>query len=183
MRKHIFRAGFGLRFVLEWLAVAGGMGAGWAVLAMAVLVTINVMARWLLGAEVKGVTEFTSYLLAIAVFVGLAYTLRRGKHITITFLVTRLPEKAQHWLKVVTSSIFLGYAAFLCFLSWNCTLLSFVLKTTSRSGTDVIVWPFQIWIPIGLALLSLVLILNIHAEIWALFSRKLSEGANLCRGK
>ena len=151
--------------LIRWLTTGGGMLAAFGIFAITLIVTGDVAARFLLGAGTKWTLEFTGYLLVMVVFLGLAYTLRERSHIRILFLVDRLPKKVQAWLVVVTSTIFLGFCAFLCHLTWHQTLTSITLGTTSRTGVDVLVWPYQLFMPLGLALISILLIGNIYTQI------------------
>ena len=139
--------------------------AAYAVLVMTLIVTYDVVARFLLGAGTKWATELTSYLMVAVVFFALAYTLREGSHIRITFLFVRLPRRVQDWSKLILSILFLGYTALLGWLGWDNAIASFTFKTTSRTGMDFVLWPYQLFIPLGLALLSLLLIRNIYTEI------------------
>lgn len=151
--------------LVRWLTIGGGVVAAVGILAMTLIVTGDVSARFLAGAGTKWTLEYTGYLLVMVVFLGLAYTLKQRGHIRILFLVDRLPKKVQGWLGVVTSFIFLGFCAFLCHLTWNATWTSFTLGTTSRTGVDVLVWPYQLFMPMGLGLISILLIGNIYSQI------------------
>ena len=151
--------------LIRGLTTGGGMLAAFGIFAITLIVTGDVAARFLLGAGTKWTLEFTGYLLVMVVFLGLAYTLRERSHIRILFLVDRLPKKVQAWLAVVTSFIFLGFCAFLGYLTWHQTLTSITLGTTSRTGVDVLVWPYQLFMPLGLALISILLIGNIYTQI------------------
>ncbi len=157
--------GSGTRSVVKWLTAGGGEMAAYALLFMTLVVTGDVFARFLLGAGTNWSIEVTGYLLAMLVFLGLAYTLRERAHIRITFLVDRLPRKVQGWSNVITSLIFLAYTIFLCYLTWRFTSQSIAFKATSRTGADIILWPFQIVMPVGLAIISLLLISNIYTQI------------------
>ena len=151
--------------LIRWLTTGGGVLAAFGIFAITLMVTGDVTARFLAGAGTKWTLEFTGYLLVMVVFLGLAYTLRERSHIRILFLVDRLPKKVQAWMEVVTSFIFLGFCAFLCYLTWHLTLTSIILGTTSRTGVDVLVWPYQLFMPLGLALISILLIGNIYTQI------------------
>ena len=154
----------GFSSVINWLTTAGGKISAFAVLAMALIVTGDVTSRWLFGAPTSWAMEFAGYLLVIATPLALAYTLRAGGHIRVTILVTKFPEKVQHWLRVITSILCLGYTIILGYLTWKQTAISFKFNTTSGTATEVILWPFQIFIPVGLLMISLMLILNIYTE-------------------
>ena len=150
---------------VNWLVVAGGSLASGAVLVMAIGVTLDVMARFILGAGTKMALEFSGYLLVAVVFLGLAYTHEAGAHIRVDFLIKRLPERMLKWFKVIDSIVFLSYAVFLGYFGFEAVHTSYQFGTTSRTGIDVIVWPFQLIIPVGLTLTSLLLICRICRDV------------------
>ncbi len=153
--------------------MAGGVVAAFSIVAMMAITTMDVGMRLTVGKATVWTLEISRYLLVAQIFFGLAYTLRERGHIRITFVVSRLPAKVQDWLKVITSTLFLAYTGILCYLTWSIFARSFELKTTSTTILDIIVWPFQLFIPLGLALISLLLIRNIYAEVRiALVSRR-----------
>jgi TRAP-type C4-dicarboxylate transport system permease small subunit len=149
---------------INWLTAAGGNIAAYSVLAMTLIVTGDVIARWLFGSPTPWAMESAGYLLVIATPMALAYTLKVGGHIRVPILVNRLPEAVQHWLRVVTSILGLGYCGILSQLTWKQALASVKFGTTSGTSIDVILWPFQMVIPLGLSLISLLLVLNIYNE-------------------
>jgi len=167
-----------LSSALDWLVTAGGKISAYAVIVVTLIVTMDVTARFLLGAGTKWAVEFTAYFLVAIVFFGLAYTHREGAHIRIDFLFVRLPRKVQGWLEVVNSVLFLAYALFLGVLGLESVVTSFMRETTSRTGVDVIIWPFQLFMPLGLAIISLLLIRKIYMAIKS-NTRKNQSSSNL----
>ena len=150
---------------INGLVVAGGGLASGAVFVMAIGVTLDVLARFILGAGTKAALEFSGYLLVAVVFLGLAYTHKAGAHIRVDFLIKRLPERMLKWFKVIDSIVFLLYASFLGYFGFDAVQTSFQFGTTSRTGIDIIVWPFQLIIPVGLVLTSLLLVCSICRDV------------------
>ena len=111
----------------------------------------------------------------MAVFLGLAYALKKDAHIKVDFLVARLPKPVQNWLKVINSILFLFFTTMLCYFNWRLFAESLALKTSSFTAVDVIVWPVQLLMPVGLAIMGLLLIVNIYTETKAAL-RKSDEG-------
>ena len=149
--------------------------AGAGVLVMALIVTMDVILRYGFNAPTKWAGELSALLLVVAVFLGLAHTLRENAHIRVDFILQRLPGRVQDWMKVIASALFLVFTIILCHLTWKGFALSFTLKSTSRSLWDVPVWPARVFIPLGFALISLLLICNIYTET-KLVLRKPKEG-------
>jgi TRAP-type C4-dicarboxylate transport system permease small subunit len=131
---------------------------------MTLIVTGDIIARWLFGSPTPWAMESATYLLVIATPLALAYTLKVGGHIRVPILVNRLPKIVQHWLRVITSILGLSYCAILTQLTWKQALISIKFQTTSGTAIDVTLWPFQMVIPIGLSIISLMLVLNIYNE-------------------
>ena len=150
---------------INGLVVAGGGLASGAVFVMAIGVTLDVLARFILGAGTKAALEFSGYLLVAVVFLGLAYTHKAGAHIRVDFLIKRLPERMLKWFKVFDSTVFLLYVIFLGYFGFDAVQTSIQFGTTSRTGIDIIVWPFQLIIPVGLTLTSLLLVCDICRNV------------------
>ena len=156
--------GRAINAIINWLVSAQGKIAGYAVLVMTLMVTMDVILRFVFNAPTNFATEITAYLLVVSVSFGLAYTLKERAHIRIDLIISHLPRRATRWLQVFTSIISAFFTGFLCWLSWSQVAKSFALQTTSRTGLDVVIWPFQLFIPMGLALICLLLLLNIYNE-------------------
>ena len=151
--------------LINWLVDSGGNLASCAVFIMAIGVTLDVLARFVLGAGTKMALEFSGYLLVAVVFLGLAYTHKAGAHIRVDFLIKRLPERMRKWFKVIDSIVFLSYVVFLGYFGFDAAQTSYQFGTTSRTGIDIIVWPFQLVIPVGLTLTSLFLVCSICRDV------------------
>lgn len=64
---------------------------------MVILVTADVVGRWLFSQPITGAVEITELGLSMVIFLSIGYTHLKEEHISIEFLVERLPEKAQ-WI-------------------------------------------------------------------------------------
>ena len=157
----------------ERLSVAGGYVASAALLIMTVGVTLDVLARFLLGAGTKAAIEMSGYLLVMIVFFGLAYTHKTKGHIEIDFVTSRLSAATQRRLRFFNSIVFLAYTLILGYFGWRTFWTSYQFQSTSRTGLDVLIWPYQLVIPVGLALASLLLACSILVEI----ARNLRNGS------
>lgn len=149
----------------EWLSVAGGYIASAALLVMTVGVTLDVLARFFLGAGTKAAIEMSGYLLVMIVFFGLAYTHKTKGHIEIDFVTSRLSTATQRHLRFFNSIVFLAYTVLLGYFGWRTFWTSFEFNSTSRTGLDVLIWPYQLVIPVGLALATLLLAAQILVEV------------------
>ena len=139
--------------------------AAFAIFFMASTTAADVGMRLILGRGTNWTLEFARYALVAQIFFGLAYTLKERSHIRITFFTSRLPAKAQEWLVAVSSFLFLIYTSILFYYKWQFFKISLESKTTSLTIVVVTVWPFQLFMPVGLAIISLLLIHNIYNEV------------------
>ena len=138
--------------------------AGVGVLFMTLLITVDVILRYGWNAPTIWVNEASSYVLLVVVFLGLAYALRENAHIRIDIIITRLPKQVQDWLKVINSIAFLIFTGILFYLTWELFLGSVHFATTSRTAWDIPLAPWQAFTPLGLIIISLLLICNIYTE-------------------
>jgi len=150
------------RAVNKIALLASGI-AGFALLVMTLIITMDVVLRYGFT-PTKWVQEFSTYLMVVLIFLGLAYALREDAHIRVDFLVVRLPRRVQDWMKVIHSIIFLAFTMILFYFNWDLFAQSFAMKTTSYTSIDVIVWPAQLFMPVGLAIMGLLLLCNIFTE-------------------
>ena len=149
----------------ERLSVAGGYIASAALLVMTVGVSLAVLARFFFGAGTKAATELSGYLLVAIVFFGLAYTDKTKGHVEIHFFTARLPAAMQRGLRFFNSFVFLAYTVVLAYFGWRTVWDSYTFNSTSRTGLDVLIWPYQLFIPVGLALATLLVAARLLAEI------------------
>jgi TRAP-type C4-dicarboxylate transport system permease small subunit len=160
--------------VINQIALSASGIAGLAVLAMTLIITMDVVLRYAFE-PTKWVQEFSNYLMVVLVFLGLAYTLKEKAHIRVDFIIVRLPKGVGDWLRVINSTLLLAFTMILFYLNWHFFTVSFALKATSRTSLDVIIWPAQLVMPLGLAIMSLLLICNIYTEIKAALGKS-NEG-------
>lgn len=76
-----------------------------AVLLIAIMlaVSVKVVFRYFLHTGLTGIDEISEIIMLYLTFLGAAWLLRRGGHITIDLLFVRLKPKAQVRLNVITS--------------------------------------------------------------------------------
>ncbi|HEX5815291.1 MAG TPA: TRAP transporter small permease, partial [Methylomirabilota bacterium] len=72
--------------------------AGLAVLAIVALITYDVAMRYFFNEPQLFVDELASFLEALVIFGGLAYTFRTGGHVRVDLVTTHLPGRVRAWL-------------------------------------------------------------------------------------
>lgn len=121
------------------------------VLGLAALSIGNTLARNLAGTSVPGVRELTELLMIWITFVGIAYAVRRARHIAMTAFYEQLRGRLR---KAVRVTICLGSAALMFFLAWYAVEYVAGLQARGRETTAlrIPIWIPYLIVPVGLAL-------------------------------
>ncbi|GAB2886018.1 hypothetical protein GCM10027278_02840 [Paralcaligenes ginsengisoli] len=119
-----------------------GMSVGVATFLIGIFVTYDVLARTLFRMTNSWVTEVTTYLMGYITFVGAAYVLKEGAHVSVDLLVQKMPPTARRVLVFVTDGIMLLVVATLAWLSFQ----FFWDAWTSHEVSDTLL-SISLWIP------------------------------------
>lgn len=133
----------GLTRFTGWVAIAGGLLA----LAVAVLVTVSVLGRWLFSAPVDGDFEFVKMATAVAVFAYLPYTQLRRANIVVDTFTAPLGPRLCRLLDAFWDLAYAGFAGFMAYALAHGTLDAF------RSGETTMQRQIALWPSIGLAMI------------------------------
>lgn len=112
---------------LVW--IAGGL-----ILACAVLVTLDVFARFLFNDNLFESFEITIYTYAVTVAFSFAFALTSKTHIRIDVIYGRLPSAQRALLDIAAMTMLAGLAVVLCFYAWSTTKQSFGFPGPGRLG-------------------------------------------------
>jgi TRAP-type C4-dicarboxylate transport system permease small subunit len=125
-----------------------------------VMVLLSILGRQL-HFHLPGTDAYAGYMMAAAGFLALAHTLKRGEHIRVTLLLSRLRGKARHGLEVwalFAATLLAGLAAFYSArLVWQSRQFNDI--STSNDATPL-------WIPqLAMALGTLILLIAFIDEL------------------
>ena len=130
--------------------------AGYAVLAITLVIGLEILLRRLLGFSLQGADEYGGYMLATVTAVGAAYALLERGHTRIEILMERLPQSLRAVLNTV-SAVFMAVMA--VFLAWRATVAMLEsVEYGSLSGTPLMtpLWmPQAVWV-VGMVLFAAV---------------------------
>ncbi len=143
-----------MRSVLDpFYAVLGGLGALF-ILATLVVQLVGIVGREL-GFSMAGLDAYAGYCLAAGSFLALAYALRRGDHIRVMLILSRLKGRARYWMEVlclVVATLLSGYFAyFSARLVWG----SYTYHDISQNVDATPLWIPQLSMALGLFGLAL----------------------------
>lgn len=127
-----------------------------ALVALGVLVVCQmVFVRYVLGQTTIWQTDFVTYSLVAATFVGSPYVLVLRGHVNVDVLPHFLGRRNRYWLAVFSNLLTLAFCVTMVFLTyryWN--------EAWSENWRSNTMWRARLWIPyaampIGLGILSL----------------------------
>lgn len=122
-----------------------------AIILMALLTVLNVFARSLFNSSLATTEEASQFLIILICFVGLAYGVRRGRHIRMTALFDQVPEGPRKGLTIFIS---LATALLLSVLAFEAVHYVWTLQILG-SFTPVLqvpLWIIYLLAPLGLVL-------------------------------
>jgi TRAP-type C4-dicarboxylate transport system permease small subunit len=137
--------------VERWL---NGVGAA-ALAAMMLLVTANVVARYLFNRPILGTLEITEFLMVWAVYLSLSYTQFLKAHINIGLVTSLLPERRALACDLVT---YLIGCAFFSLIVWQGTLMtleSYEMEEVTFGTIELLEWPVKMLVPFGSLVVSI----------------------------
>lgn len=154
-----------LERIIDGISYYSGFFTGWLVLGIMGLTMVEVVSRYVLRHPIMLADEFGGYSFAAIALLGLAYTMKEGRHIRIQFVVNRLPVKFSNWLRVITLSAALVYTLIASYVSYS--FIADAFQRHIRAASHLMTplgWP-QLVLPIGFTLLSIVLLAEVAKAI------------------
>lgn len=116
----------------------------------------NAMSRYAFNLSSNGWLEVQWYMFAVVVMYGASYTLRRNEHVRVEIFYLMLSERAQLWLDLICTILFLvPVCLLLAYLSWPFFKLSYDTSELSGNAGGLIRWPIKFVLPSGFVLLAL----------------------------
>ena len=140
---------------MRWLSQLCGFVAAGLIAAGVLVVCHMVFVRYVLNHNTIWQTDFTTYCLIAATFVGSPYVLMTRGHVNVDILPHYCGPRARYWLAVGASVTTLVFAVVLAVLT-----AEFWWQAWSEKWVSDTMWRARLWIPYssmpsGLALLAL----------------------------
>ena len=147
---------------VAWVAAA--LGAGVVLLMMSV-VGYSVVNRYLLGTPVTWTDELSGYLVVALVMLGAAEALRRGDHISVDLITSRLGVRGRRMAEVWGNIMVLVVAVALLISGTETIEYSVNFGILSEGYLEVPMWIPQSFLILGAGLLALVAAANLLGQI------------------
>ncbi len=128
---------------------------GWLLALMAVLINVEIFARYMLNRSTLIADEYAGYMFVWMTLFGFAHALRSGQFLRVEALVIRFGPNGRAACDLLAALVGLGVAAI---ATWAASLLflsSWRFATVSIQPSATPLWMAQIAVPLGLAWLVL----------------------------
>ena len=155
--KNAFKLIKGISRALDIIAGAG-------IVVITVMVVLNVLLRTVFNVPFRGIYEYVSYLTAAVIGLALAYCAVNNAHISIGFIMEKLPLKLRAVIDIVTKAAVL---VFLGVLTCQTALLGYNTALSGEVSPTVRIpfYPFIYLVAAGVFMLGVVVLFHLAAEI------------------
>jgi TRAP-type C4-dicarboxylate transport system permease small subunit len=125
------------------------------------LIALDVFTRALVGRSTMISQEMSGYLLVAIAFLGLAHTLREGRHITVEILTSRLSPHRQRQLEIVVSLVCIVFMAWLTWTTWSPVADTYATGQRSVTPLQMPMWTVYFFVPLGSGMLTLAFVIEL----------------------
>ena len=126
----------------------------WLILIAVIVSSGNAVIRYTFNNSSNAWLEVQWYLFSAVFLLGAGYTLLHNEHIRIDILASRLSPRAQTWIDVVGTLLFLlPMALIIMWLAWPMFMDSYMRHEQSTDAGGLLRWPVKLLIPTGFFLL------------------------------
>lgn len=145
-------------------AGVAGLLAGFATLAIVVLISYDVFMRYFFDRPQLFVDEVASFLEVLVVFGGAAYTFRAGGHVRVDLLTGHVRPAARAWLRLVTLALGVVFLAVVIWVTGRSAISAYRLGRVSAVMLYPLWLPMAV-IPAGLALMALAMLVTLRRQV------------------
>ena len=136
---------------------------------MMLLTAADVIGRAVWAWPIPGTVEICSYMLAVFILLGLAYTHQVKGHVRVSMLVSRLPERAGLIMDAMTTLLSLFILSILAWQGW-------VVGIEERTVSDMLripQLPFRLLVSVAGIFICLELLIDLAASVGKLAKLRL----------
>ena len=120
---------------------AAALLSGLATLALAVLISFDVLMRYFFNRPQLIVDEVGPFLLLLVIFGAVAQTFRLGGHVRVDLVTSHLPPAVRAWLRAINLMIGIVFLAVVIWVTTQSAL------TALRYGRVSAVLLYPLWVP------------------------------------
>ncbi|MDH3320341.1 MAG: TRAP transporter small permease [Betaproteobacteria bacterium] len=120
------------------------------------LIAWSVVMRYVFNQAPVWVDDVVGFMLVGIVMLGAAQVLRRGDHIGVDLLTSRLPPRARRWADAWSSLAVLAVSLILMVNGWRTAMFARQLGIVAEGRVEIPVFWLQLLLPLGGLLMALV---------------------------
>jgi TRAP-type mannitol/chloroaromatic compound transport system permease small subunit len=124
-----------IRKYIQWIDLVNdklGNGTSWLMLVLILVITYDVIVRYLFHSSSVAMQEFEWHLFAIIFLLSAGYTLKIDEHVRVDVFYSRLSESKKAWINLIGALFFLiPFCIILLVSSQNFVLISLRVGETS----------------------------------------------------
>ena len=156
---------------LRTLSGPAGILGGIALVLLALVVTADVVARGM-GFALIGAAEIGGVLLALLVFLPLAYTQHLRGHVAIEVLVSAFPRRLRRWADVASLLICAAFSIVLVAGCGETAWESYAQQEFQVGTMSFPLWPVKAVVALGFLLLSIQLVIQLIGALLVASGRR-----------
>jgi TRAP-type C4-dicarboxylate transport system permease small subunit len=146
-----------MRKALDRLYTGCAVASGCFLVVIGTAIALQVAARHV-GKQIPSADDIAGLSMAASLFLGLAPTLRAGRHIRVNLLLSKLPVRLRKRFEVfvcLSGSVFFGYFSF---YATQMTIESYQIGERTAGLLPIPLWLPQIGMSLGLIVMTLALL-------------------------
>jgi len=137
------------RSVLDPFYTALGALGALFILATLVVQVVGIAGREF-GFSMAGLDAYAGYCLAAGSFLAMAYALRRGDHIRVTLILSRLKGRTRYWMEVLCLVVAALLSAYFAWFAAKLVWGSYTYHDVSQNVDATPLWIPQLSMALGL---------------------------------
>ena len=131
---------------------------------MVMLTVTDVCLRYIFNSPILGSYEVTEFMMAVLVFASVGFTMSVKDHVSVDLVVTKLPDRVRALLEAITCLLAFGLFAL---AAWRNVLHAGTTWERNDVSAELFIplSPFVLFVALGLAVLSLVLLVQFFQSL------------------
>ena len=150
----------GIVTVIHRIVLYAALVASTVILLLAALTTCDAIGRFFFNRPIIGAAEISQYMLVVIVLLGVGYTQQMGRHVRVESFANRLPTHLHLAVDLIFNIIAFVFFGLVVWQGWEAIFVARRLKQASAI-LGIPSYPFEAFVPAGVFLLSVVLLLNL----------------------
>lgn len=141
--------------LINKLSLWGAYLSGLILCSLVLLILTEIFIRYTFDMSTMIADEYSGYLYLASIFLGLAYTFNEKAHIRINIITSRLNEKTNRVIDIISGTITIAVLFFALYRTILFTYDSYDLEMLSEAVSETPLYLTQLVMPIGIFLFIL----------------------------